>query len=237
MTSLRLLSPRLSPPAKTSPSLPPLPPLRHHHHSLMRTDLSTPSPPDTWDVVIPEHPTDLLQWASALKGDALVVCWLRNVCSVLELRSLETGELVRDIPLPGLGSVASFSGELHRVRRGNKTSPPGFSLANSTSSPSLPPLSPFFLQVTAAGRNAISPLPASPTPGRPIGASWPCFGGVGVAENGRTPKSSCGLGGPKPVRSGGGLAALRPPTPCSPLHPATSPSPPSTSALSLPPQV
>jgi prolyl oligopeptidase len=110
----------------------------------MRADLSTPSPPDTWDVVIPEHSTDLLQWASALKGDALVVCWLRNVCSVLELRSLETGELVRDIPLPGLGSVASFSGELHpvyRVRRGNKTSPPGFSLAHSPSSPSLSPLS------------------------------------------------------------------------------------------------
>jgi len=78
--------------------------------SLLRTDIATPSPPSSWEVVIPEHPEDLLQWASALAGDALVVCWLRNVCSVLELRSLESGSLVRNIPLPGLGSVASFSG-------------------------------------------------------------------------------------------------------------------------------
>ena len=79
-------------------------------HSLLRTDITKVSPPGTWAEVIPQHPADLLQWASALKGDALVVCWLRNVCSTLELRSLETGELTRTIPLPGLGSVASFCG-------------------------------------------------------------------------------------------------------------------------------
>ena len=42
------------------------------------------------------------------QGDALVTCYLRDVHSVLQLRSLSTGDLVRDIPLPGLGSVSSF---------------------------------------------------------------------------------------------------------------------------------
>ena len=107
LTSLSLNHSRLSLSRPLKPLSLPLPP----YHSLMRTDLAIQSSPDTWDVIIPEHPTDLLQWASALAGDALVVCWLRNVCSVLELRSLESGELVRDIPLPGLGSVASFSGK------------------------------------------------------------------------------------------------------------------------------
>jgi prolyl oligopeptidase len=46
-----------------------------------------------------------------LQGDALVVCWLRDVHSVLELRSLKTGDLVRDIPLPDIGSVSSFKGD------------------------------------------------------------------------------------------------------------------------------
>jgi hypothetical protein len=46
-----------------------------------------------------------------VQGDALVVCWLRDVHSVLELRSLKTGDLVRDIPLPDIGSVSSFKGD------------------------------------------------------------------------------------------------------------------------------
>ena len=102
-----------SSPSHVLSASPPAAPLSHSFlppFSLLRTDIAPPSPPSSWEVVIPEHPEDLLQWASALAGDALVVCWLRNVCSVLELRSLESGSLVRNIPLPGLGSVASFSG-------------------------------------------------------------------------------------------------------------------------------
>lgn len=38
------------------------------------------------------------------------MCWLHDVASVLQLRSLATGGLVKSIPLPGLGSVRSFSG-------------------------------------------------------------------------------------------------------------------------------
>ena len=48
--------------------------------------------------------------AGVLQGDVLVVCWLHNVASKLELRSLQSGALRQEVPLPGVGSVRGFSG-------------------------------------------------------------------------------------------------------------------------------
>jgi prolyl oligopeptidase len=79
-------------------------------YRVVQTDLTAPGEPETWRDVIPQHHKDLLQWASALKGDSLVVCYLRDVRSALELRSLATGNLRAVLPLPGIGSVAGFSG-------------------------------------------------------------------------------------------------------------------------------
>lgn len=45
-----------------------------------------------------------------LQGGTLVVCYLRDVVSQLELRDLQSGTLRKQLPMPGLGSVASFSG-------------------------------------------------------------------------------------------------------------------------------
>lgn len=39
-----------------------------------------------------------------------MVCWLHNVASKLELRSLQSGNLRQEVPLPGVGSVRGFSG-------------------------------------------------------------------------------------------------------------------------------
>ena len=44
------------------------------------------------------------------QGDSLVVCYLRDVHSVLQLRSLARGSLLRDIPLPGIGCIRSCTG-------------------------------------------------------------------------------------------------------------------------------
>ena len=44
-----------------------------------------------------------------MQGDSLIVCYLSNVHSVLQLRTLSTGDLKQDIPLPGIGSVSAFS--------------------------------------------------------------------------------------------------------------------------------
>ena len=45
-----------------------------------------------------------------LQGDVLVVCWLHNVASKLELRSLGSGAVRQEIPLPGKGALRGFSG-------------------------------------------------------------------------------------------------------------------------------
>ena len=44
----------------------------------------------------------------AVQGDNLVVCYLMDVHSVLQLRSLATGQEKSTIPLPGIGSVSAF---------------------------------------------------------------------------------------------------------------------------------
>jgi len=46
-----------------------------------------------------------------LQGDVLVVCYLMDVHSVLQLRSLSSGALTGEIPLPGMGSVSSFQSQ------------------------------------------------------------------------------------------------------------------------------
>ena len=45
-----------------------------------------------------------------MQGDALLITYMRNVASVLQLRSLATGVLVRELPMPGYGSVKEVCG-------------------------------------------------------------------------------------------------------------------------------
>ena len=45
-----------------------------------------------------------------VQGDNLVTCYLADVRSQLQLRSLATGSLKQSISLPGIGSINSFSG-------------------------------------------------------------------------------------------------------------------------------
>ena len=61
-----------------------------------------------WTDVVPEG-EDVLKWATPINNDGLVVAYLRDVKSVLELRSLGTGQLERELPLP-IGTVTGFSG-------------------------------------------------------------------------------------------------------------------------------
>jgi len=80
-------------------------------YRLVRTELSEGvGPPETWQDVLAEHSKDLLESAVALKGDLLVVEYLRDVVSVLQLRSLASGALLEELQLPGIGSIQSFSG-------------------------------------------------------------------------------------------------------------------------------
>jgi prolyl oligopeptidase PreP (S9A serine peptidase family) len=44
------------------------------------------------------------------QDDALLVCYLRDVVSALELRSLASGAVTKRLGMPGLGSVSAVSG-------------------------------------------------------------------------------------------------------------------------------
>jgi prolyl oligopeptidase len=44
------------------------------------------------------------------QGDALLVTYMRDVAAVLQLRSLATGVLVRELPMPGYGCVKEVCG-------------------------------------------------------------------------------------------------------------------------------
>ncbi|GFR49589.1 hypothetical protein Agub_g11655, partial [Astrephomene gubernaculifera] len=74
-------------------------------------DVMNPGPPESWPDHIPQHDKDVLKGALALQGDALVLHYMRDVASVMQLRSLTRGSLLRELPLPGVGSVGSMSGD------------------------------------------------------------------------------------------------------------------------------
>jgi prolyl oligopeptidase len=65
---------------------------------------------EPWRVLLPEDPDSVLEGHAILDGPQLMrpmllVCRTRHVVSELSLHDLETGALVRSIPLPGAGTV------------------------------------------------------------------------------------------------------------------------------------
>ena len=75
--------------------------------------------------VVPEHSTDVLDWATSVAERVLILCYLRNAVNALQVRILpqssalpalngSSAALVHDaveIPLPAPGTIASFSGK------------------------------------------------------------------------------------------------------------------------------
>jgi len=75
---------------------------------MVQVDLKSPK---EWKDIIPQHEKDVLQWGCVVKGDKMVVCYLKDCYSTLELRKFSTGELISEIDIPKFGSVTSFSGK------------------------------------------------------------------------------------------------------------------------------
>ena len=76
-------------------------------YKLVRVNLNNPN---VWYDVIPESDTEVLESVHCFNVNQLVVCYLRDVKHVLQLRDLESGNLLHCLPTE-IGSIYNISGE------------------------------------------------------------------------------------------------------------------------------
>jgi prolyl oligopeptidase len=79
---------------------------------LCLTDPATPTY-EHWYDLVPEDPEAVLDGYAVLDGPelerpVLLTSWTRHAVSELKLNDLETGELLRDVPLPGIGTIGGI---------------------------------------------------------------------------------------------------------------------------------
>jgi len=83
--------------------------LNSPRYKLVNIDISRPNK-DNWKTLVEEDDKDVLEWAECVHQTKLVVSYLRDVKSALELRNLSDGELLHEFALD-VGSIVGFSGK------------------------------------------------------------------------------------------------------------------------------
>jgi prolyl oligopeptidase len=82
-------------------------------YKLIQIDFNKPEM-ENWKDLVAEHPKDVLEWATSINQNRLVLCYLHDVKNVLQLCDLETGEHLITFPLD-VGTVNGFSGKRHHT--------------------------------------------------------------------------------------------------------------------------
>lgn len=78
-------------------------------YRLVNIDLMKPQP-EHWITLIREHEKDVLEWASPINNNQLVLCYIHDVKSALHLHDLATGERITTFPLD-VGTISGYSGK------------------------------------------------------------------------------------------------------------------------------
>lgn len=73
---------------------------------IVRMDIRKPG---EWSEVVPEQ-TDVLRSASVLAEDKLVLTYLKDAHSVVQVHDFKSGEMLSEVTLPGIGSAGGFGG-------------------------------------------------------------------------------------------------------------------------------
>ncbi|KAK8945929.1 hypothetical protein KSP40_PGU006910 [Platanthera guangdongensis] len=76
-------------------------------YKLVRVNLSKP---EIWTDVLVEDQSDVLESVYAVNGDQLLVCYLSDVKHILQIRDLQTGLFLHDLPIE-MGTVTGISGK------------------------------------------------------------------------------------------------------------------------------
>lgn len=74
-------------------------------YKIVRVDVNNPS---SWTEVVEEDERDVLKYAVAVNRNKIIVNYLRDVKSVLQVRDLETGSVLHHLPLD-IGTVYDIS--------------------------------------------------------------------------------------------------------------------------------
>ncbi|KAG8444717.1 hypothetical protein GDO86_009764 [Hymenochirus boettgeri] len=79
------------------------------NYKLINIDFNDPKE-SSWKELIEEHKKDVLEWVSCVHTKLLVLCYLHDVKSVLQLHDLASGTHLKTFPLD-VGSVVGYSGQ------------------------------------------------------------------------------------------------------------------------------
>ncbi|XP_065210622.1 prolyl endopeptidase-like [Planococcus citri] len=79
------------------------------NYRLITIDITNPDP-SAWKDLIPEDKKFSMEWASAVHDNYLVLGYIEDVKSVLQLHNIKTGEMIKKFPLE-VGTVGGVSGD------------------------------------------------------------------------------------------------------------------------------